>query len=75
MANHGHCKNCWWYKQIKNTYICEGICYMQSRNIGVKGAEVYHYTNDDSYCPDYLNRKQGEKIDGKLDEWILKQYK
>lgn len=81
MPNYGHCKNCWWYKRTKNPgykiedgklipYIGEGICYMHSGNIWSKGAECYHYTNDECYCPDYWNRKKGNKEQGTLDEWI-----
>ena len=86
MPNHGRCKNCWWYKRTKNPgykvedgklipYIGKGICYMLSRNIGSNGAECYHYTNDECYCPDYWNRKKMEKTDGTLDDWIKKQHK
>lgn len=85
MPNHGYCKNCWWYKLTKNPsikfengklheYAGEGICYMFSGNIGSENAEVYHYTNDNNYCPDYWNRKQAEKTDGTLDDWLKKIY-
>ena len=39
---------------------------MQSTGIG-EGTENYVYTSEDSYCPDYYNRKK-EKI--KLEDWI-----
>lgn len=55
MSNHGYCKNCWWWK--------EGICYMQPLDIG------YNHTPPTSYCPDYLNRKKGDKEDT-LEDWI-----
>ena len=43
MANHGYCKNCWWYNQTKFSgykiesgklieIIGEGFCYMHSNN-------------------------------------------
>ena len=74
MANHGYCKNCWWYKQTKFSgykiesgklieIIGEGFCYMHSNN-----------TTDNSYCPDYWNRIKGNKTDGLLEDWIKKQY-
>lgn len=85
MPNHGYCKNCWWYKRTENPvykiednklheYIGKGICYMLSSNIGIKDVEVYHYCDDNSYCPDYWNRIKGEKTNGKLDDWIKGAY-
>ena len=35
-----------------------GICYMQSINVDIPGAEIFHETPEDSYCPDYINRKR-----------------
>ncbi len=29
-------------------------------------------TKETTYCPDYYNRKKGNKEDGALDEWINK---
>lgn len=85
MANHGYCKNCWWYKQTKLSgykfesgklieIIGEGICYMHSKNIGFKNAELLYDTTDNSYCPDYWNRNKMNKTDGLLEDWIKKQY-
>lgn len=85
MANHGYCKNCWWYQQTKNRkykiedgklreIIGEGICYMHSVHIGIVGAEYYKYESDNNYCPDYCNRKKIEKTDGTLEEWIKSCY-
>ena len=62
MPNHGKCKNCWWWKPIENNWT--GICYMQT--IGYN-----YYTDENSYCPDYLNRKKGDKEET-LEEWITK---
>ena len=70
--NHGYCKNCWWWKM--NLYIAipgtKGICYMQSRNVGIDGAEILVETKESDYCPDYTNRKKEEKKSGTLKEWI-----
>jgi hypothetical protein len=62
MPNHGKCKNCWWWKPIENNWT--GICYMQT--IGCN-----YYTDENSYCPDYLNRKKGDKEET-LEEWIIR---
>lgn len=43
--NHGKCKNCWWY--------VDGVCYMQSTP-----PDYRHKVKEDSYCPDYHNRKK-----------------
>lgn len=51
MANHGYCKNCWWWQKIDDN----GICYMQPLDIGYKQTTML------SYCPDYFNRKIGNK--------------
>lgn len=75
--NHGYCINCWWYQFITGRHyvptmyglkemLGNGKCYMQTSDDGnftrVKG---------DSYCPDYLNRKKGDKIQKMtLEEWI-----
>lgn len=42
--NHGKCINCWWFS--------ENVCYFQS----AKGR--IHHVEDNSYCPDYINRKK-----------------
>ena len=44
---------------------------MQSTGIGIEGTENYVYTSEDSYCPDYYNRKK-EKM--KLEDWIKSCY-
>ena len=50
--NHGYCKNCWWYK--------DSICYMTS-NLQMG---LIMRVKDDSYCPDYTNRrKEKESLD------------
>ena len=78
MANHGYCKNCWWYKEthtekyavlngrIQRIDGSAGRCYMQNGD-GTPYKEVI----GSSYCPDYINRKKGNRI-GKqtLEEWI-----
>ena len=58
--NHGYCKNCWWWKRHLSLAIPQtrGICYMQSRNIDCPCAEIFHETPEDTYCPDYINRKR-----------------
>ena len=54
--NHGHCKNCWWWKEY---YPCWGKCYMQSSDEG-----KYTITEENNYCPDYCNRrKEKESLD------------
>lgn len=57
--NHGHCKNCWWWKGY-----CPGLgkCYMHKSDSG-----AYTITEENSYCPDYINRK---KEKGSLDDFI-----
>ena len=70
--NHGYCKNCWWWKQhLSITTPCtKGICYMQSKNVGIDDAELLHETRESDYCPDYINRKKEEKTNGTLNDWI-----
>lgn len=55
--NHGHCKNCWWWKEY---YPGFGKCYMHNSN-----EEKYIITREDGYCPDYINRKKekGHSLD------------
>ena len=60
MPNHGYCKRCWWWKSVTDN---KGICYMQS-------AGHCRLTKDNDYCPDYLNRKKGDK-ERTLDEWLV----
>lgn len=52
MANHGYCKNCWWWNQIGKT---TGRCIMSSY------AESICTTDENSYCPDYVNREKENK--------------
>lgn len=73
MPNHGYCKNCWWWKIIPtlgpySPEIEQGCCWMHCGDNGIP----YSITNEDSYCPDYWNRKKGNKEDGTLEEWIKK---
>lgn len=77
--NHGHCKNCWWWKWshplFDTTNLLNlakeleiggvGKCYMQNGDDA-----TYAITRGDSYCPDYVNRKKEEKRAGTLDEFI-----
>ena len=58
--NHGHCKNCWWWKEH---YPCFGKCYMHKSNEG-----NYTITNENGYCPDYFNRKKDKEHS--LDDFI-----
>ena len=53
MSNHGYCKNCWWWNRTNNI---EGHCIMQSFS---KAAIVR--TDENSYCPDYINREKYTK--------------
>lgn len=76
--NHGRCKNCWWYLQTeppkwtptKWSLIlkpCGGRCYMHVGSDGVP----YTMMDGASYCPDYINRKRGDKEQGMtLSDWI-----
>lgn len=55
----GHCKHCWWWK-LKDTDLRIGNCYMYNNR-----------TEEDSYCPDYANRRKENKDGGiTLEEWI-----
>ena len=55
----GHCKHCWWWK-LKDADLRIGQCYMYNNR-----------TEEDSYCPDYINRRKENKEYGMtLDEWI-----
>lgn len=59
MANHGYCKNCWWWKEY---YPFFGKCYMHKSDI-----EKYTITKYNDYCPDYFNRKKEKES---LDDFI-----
>lgn len=65
MANHGLCKNCWWWQQYPFT-IAVGLCFMQASDKGVLGKPALSC----DYCPDYVNRKNEEKREGTLRDWI-----
>ena len=52
MSNHGKCKNCWWWNRTGKT---TGHCIMQSYS-----PDDMHRADENSYCPDYLNRKKEE---------------
>lgn len=55
----GHCKHCWWW-QLKDAGLRIGQCYMYNNR-----------TDEDSYCPDYVNRRKENKEYGMtLEEWI-----
>ena len=67
MANHGLCKNCWWYLpnkldgyKIDNGKIVKvigcGFCYMHNGD-----EHRYKEVNGDEYCPDYINREANNK--------------
>jgi len=68
MANHGYCENCWWWKMHRIATIpwAKGNCYMQNDSNG----NNYKETRSIDYCPDYTNRKQYEKKNGTLENWI-----
>ena len=63
--NHGQCKNCWWYwittKTRHKLSPGEGFCLMQS---SIYEPEI---VSEDSYCPDYINRKKEKET---LETWI-----
>ena len=75
--NHGKCINCWWYLSIKGrNYIVtnSGIkekfgsskCYMHNGDV-----DDFTTVEGDSYCPDYYNRKRGNKEQKMtLGDWI-----
>ena len=75
MANHGHCKDCWWYEVtnkpcslvIKGALVEKegnGNCYMNKGD-----NEQFTEVKDSSYCLDYCNREKEEKINGILADW------
>lgn len=78
--NHGRCVRCWWYKAITERSVSiaksgiseklgKGRCYMHNGGNDVESD--YTFVNGESYCPDYLNRKRGDREMGmSLDEWI-----
>lgn len=56
----GHCKYCWWWRKTTDS-TRDGYCF-------------YHMntTKDTTYCPDYYNRKKGNKESCTLKDWINK---
>ena len=58
--NHGYCKNCYWWKEC---YPGFGKCYMHNSN-----EDRYIITKENSYCPDYHNRKKEKEHS--LDDFI-----
>ena len=88
MANHGYCKNCWWYQMILGDAY-KFVDHPMFGHILVK--DVYEHGNcymqndkeghpykevkSIDYCPDYINRKKEIKHGGKtLEEWIEQTY-
>lgn len=56
----GHCKNCYWWDKCCPD---KGICFMHTYSEDT-------ITLEDSYCPDFVNRKKYEKESGMtLKEW------
>lgn len=53
MPNHGYCKNCWWWNRTGKTI---GHCIMQSYY-----PDAMHVADENSYCPDYINREKENK--------------
>jgi hypothetical protein len=53
MARYGHCKSCWWWNRTGKT---TGHCIMQSYS-----PDAMHKADEDSYCPDYVNRERNNK--------------
>lgn len=72
MANHGYCRNCWWWQitdyqgvNMRNKFV--GICWFTSlypSNL----SKLY----EDSYCPDYVNRASEEKQGKRLMDFVVK---
>ena len=50
----GHCKNCYWWDKCSTD---KGICFMHTYSEDA-------ITPEDSYCPDFVNRKKYEKESG-----------
>jgi hypothetical protein len=82
--NHGRCINCWWYKETNGRnwivtpkglveHLGNGKCYMH--NGGNDTHVDYSFVEGECYCPDYYNRKQGDREQKMtLNEWIEKGY-
>ena len=57
---YGYCKNCYWWNRYSYN---KGICFMHTYSED-------KITLQDSYCPDFVNRKKYEKESGMtLKEW------
>lgn len=79
--NHGYCINCWWYLATinKSTILTQnglvvnfgnGKCFMHNGGNDCNGHD-YKIVDGKNYCPDYYNRKKGDKEMKKtLTEWI-----
>lgn len=64
MPNHGYCKNCWWWNRTEKT---TGHCIMQSCS-----SSAMHVSDENSYCPDYINRERyTKKYKQTLEEFCL----
>ena len=58
----GKCKKGWWWKRYNHSVdVTEntGKCYYQ-----------FSITKETSYCPDFYNRKKGNKEGETLEDWI-----
>lgn len=53
MPNHGYCKNCWWWNRTGKTM---GNCMMHSYS-----RDAMVRADENSYCPDYINREKHNK--------------
>lgn len=62
--NHGYCEKCWWWEPLK--YDIQQARYV----LGACWMNFYPNAEYDSYCPDYYNRKNGNKESGTLQHWI-----
>ena len=66
MANHGYCKNCWWFKIFENNKT-DGQCYASNDSEGRHWRKV----KLNNYCPDYTNRNKEKRLGYEtLEEWI-----
>ena len=77
---HGYCINCWWYKALRGKYWVatpkgliehqgNGKCYMHNGGNDVRAD--YSFVDGECYCPDYYNRKKGDREQKMtLDEWL-----
>ena len=57
---YGHYKNCYWWNRCSYN---KGICFMRTYSENI-------ITLEESYCPDFVNRKKFESESGMtLKEW------